>query len=76
MVVDDGEAVGLATEVLLSPVAGDQEYVYGEVPPEPVGLPPIPALPPKQIATSAPASTVGVGLTVTRTESVAQRPRG
>ena len=64
-VVVVGLAVGLATVAELSPVVGAQEYVYGVLPPEAVGEPPITADPPGQIAVSAPADAVGGVSTVT-----------
>ena len=53
-----GFAVGLATLVALSPVAGDQLKVYGTVPPEETE--PLSGVElPRQMMTSTPALTAG-----------------
>ena len=73
-VVAAGDAVGFASVGSSRPAAGDQLYVYGGVPPEPVGLPPIAVDEPSQIATSMPASATGLGFTVNVNERMYLRP--
>ena len=58
VLVEEAVAVGLATEVLLRPVAGDQEYVP---PPEPLSTAPDPL----HSETAGPGFAVGRWFTVT-----------
>ena len=61
----EGEAVGLAAVVLLSPVLGDQLYVKLPLPPLAVGLPPIVVKLPLQIVCGDPALAASVPLHTT-----------
>jgi hypothetical protein len=63
VVVVEGLAVGLLTEVLLNPAAGDQLYDKVPVPPDPAADNPIDEE--LQILTFPPAFTVGSALIVT-----------
>ena len=65
--LDVGDAVGFATLEALSEVVGDHAYVYGPVPPEAVGAPPIGVPTPGQMLVPVPALAVGDGFTVTVT---------
>ena len=60
-----GDALGFAQFVQLNPAAGDHPYVYGPVPPDAVGAPPIFVLLPLQMEVVVPAFAVGLGFTKT-----------